>query len=206
MKPRDDEGLLFDLPLKRQGEGETGEPEKSEPPRREQEQKDSPAGERVEAPTDLPLLTAAAEGSPPRPRPVPRAPAQEPGSTRVSRLLAGLLDLALHAAVLGLAVAAADAMGVRPRAAHVPALVAFLLLFSFLYHLVPLAFWGRTPGMASLGLVARSREDKPLSFAQAARRWLAALITLLSLGLAWLAEPSLADRLSNSSTRRRQEA
>jgi uncharacterized RDD family membrane protein YckC len=59
----------------------------------------------------------------------------------------------------------------------------FLTSFSFLYSVFPLAFWGRTPGMAALGLRARSLDGRSLSFAQTAWRWLASLITVLTFGL-----------------------
>jgi hypothetical protein len=83
-----------------------------------------------------------------------------------------------------------------------PALTVFLLAFSFLYSVLPLAFWGRTPGMAWAGLVARAPGGVSLTFAQTARRWLGGLVTLALLGLptllAALGGRSLADLVSNS--------
>ena len=83
-------------------------------------------------------------------------------------------------------------------------LALFLLPFSFLYQIFPLAFWGRTAGMARVGIVARSRDGKSLSFSQATLRWFASLLTVCFAGLPWILTAttgrSLADRLSGSQT------
>ncbi|HUP42559.1 MAG TPA: RDD family protein, partial [Thermoanaerobaculia bacterium] len=85
-----------------------------------------------------------------------------------------------------------------------PALVLFLLVFSFLYTVLPLAFWGQTPGMAWAGLVARARGYESLTFSQTGRRWLGGLLTAALLGLPALLAAgggrSMADRLSDSDT------
>ena len=84
-----------------------------------------------------------------------------------------------------------------------PALALFLLSFSFLYTVVPLAFWGHTLGMAWAGLTARNRDGEPLTFDQTARRWLGGLLTLAILGLPLLVtgdRRSLTDLLSGSAT------
>ena len=84
-----------------------------------------------------------------------------------------------------------------------PAVALFLLSFSFLYTVVPLAFWGHTPGMAWAGLDARGRDGEPLAFDQTARRWIGGILTLLLLGLPLLLAfggRSLSDLLSGSET------
>lgn len=119
------------------------------------------------------------------------------------RLAAGAADLLVHVAVAVLALAGCRYLGVTPALADWPALALFLLSFSFLYTVVPLAFWGHTLGMTWAGLTAESAEGEPLSFDQTARRWLGALLTLATLGLALLLAltgRSLADRLSGSHT------
>ncbi len=68
-------------------------------------------------------------------------------------------------------------MGVRPSLADWPAFALFLLSFSFLYTVVPLAFWGHTLGMAWGGLTSRNRDGEPLTFDQTARRWLGGILT-----------------------------
>jgi hypothetical protein len=94
-------------------------------------------------------------------------------------------------------------LGVALDTSEVPAFALFGLVFSFLYTVVTLAFWGSTPGMAAVGLVARSGRDQPLSFGQTGLRWLAGLATVALCGLPLvvaLTGRSLADRLSGSMT------
>lgn len=119
-----------------------------------------------------------------------------------SRLAAGGADLLIHAAVLVLAVGGCLFLGVRPELSTWPALVVFLLSFSFLYTVVPLAFWGHTPGMAWARLASQNDDGEPLTFDQTARRWLGAVLTTAFLGLPLLlfGQRSLADRLSHSQT------
>ncbi|HSM51631.1 MAG TPA: RDD family protein, partial [Thermoanaerobaculia bacterium] len=84
-----------------------------------------------------------------------------------------------------------------------PAYAAFLVAFSFLYWVIPLAFWGQTPGMVWAGVVARNLDDGPLAFGQTARRWLGSLLSLALLGLPGLGAlrgRSLADWMSGSRT------
>jgi uncharacterized RDD family membrane protein YckC len=119
------------------------------------------------------------------------------------RLAAGAADLLVHVAVAVLALAGCRYLGVTPALRDWPAITVFLLSFSFLYTVVPLAFWGHTLGMTWAGLTAESAEGEPLSFDQTARRWLGALLTLATLGLALLLAltgRSLSDRLSGSRT------
>jgi uncharacterized RDD family membrane protein YckC len=119
------------------------------------------------------------------------------------RLTAGGADLLVHVAVAVLAVAGCRYLGVFPAMRDWPALGIFLLSFSFLYSVVPLAFWGHTLGMTWAGLNAESLDGEPLSFDQTARRWLGMLVTLAALGLPVLLAltgRSLSDRLSGSRT------
>jgi len=128
------------------------------------------------------------------------------GSGRVGvgrRLAAGAADLLVHVAVAILALAGCRYLGVVLALRDWPAMAVFLLSFSFLYTVVPLAFWGHTLGMTWAGLTSESAEGEPLSFDQTARRWLGALLTLATLGLALLLAltgRSLADRISGSRT------
>ncbi len=122
----------------------------------------------------------------------------------LSRLTSGLLDLAALLAVGLIALVIADLVGVSVGFRVLPALALFLLPFSFLYHVISLLFWGRTPGMASVGLVARDLSGLPLSAQQAARRWLGSLATILLAGIpmvvSWFTGRSLADSLAESVT------
>jgi uncharacterized RDD family membrane protein YckC len=120
-----------------------------------------------------------------------------------SRLAAGAADLLVHGAVIVGVLLGCRSMGVRPALSDWPAFALFLLSFSFLYTVVPLAFWGHTPGMAWRGLDARSRDGEPLAFDQTARRWLGAIVTSVLLGLPLvlaLGGRSLSDLLSGSET------
>jgi uncharacterized RDD family membrane protein YckC len=125
------------------------------------------------------------------------------GTGAGSRIAAGAADLLVHAAVAVVLLVGTRMMGVRPSLADWPALGAFLLAFSFLYMVVPLAFWGHTLGMAWAGLVARNRDGEPLTFDQTARRWLGGLLTLATLGLPLAVtrrRRSLTDLISGSAT------
>ncbi len=109
----------------------------------------------------------------------------------------------VHAALLGILIGGSSRLGVSIEARHAAPVALVVLIFSFLYHVVPLAFWGNTPGMAVTGLRTRTLEDEPLSLTQAVRRWLALLATVATLGLGSLVAlsgRSLADRLSDSRT------
>jgi uncharacterized RDD family membrane protein YckC len=144
----------------------------------------------------------------PVPRPAAEVAALEPVATAAlaPRFRAGLGDLVVLGAVGAVAALGARALGGSLAARELPALVAFLLAFSFLYCVVSLAFWGQTPGMAWSGLVARTDETEPLSFGQTALRWLGHWLTWALAGapalLAGFGTPgrSLADRLSGSAT------
>jgi hypothetical protein len=134
------------------------------------------------------------------------APARGPVPAPFSaRLLAALADLGVHLLVAAVGWGGAAVAGVRIGVPELPAFAVFLLSFSFLYSVVSLAFWGRTPGMAAAGVVSRGDGGQPLTFGQTGLRWLAAVLTALLLGLPLLLAVtgrSLPDRLSGSRTLR----
>jgi hypothetical protein len=144
---------------------------------------------------------------PPGASPLPRLAASRPAATIVARLLAGAADLLVHAALGALLLAGTRLMGLRGQTADGAPLLLFLLVFSFFYTVVPLAFWGQTLGMAWQGLEARAAGDQPLTLGQTARRWLGGLLSLALAGLPalWaLSGRSFSDRLSGSWTWRRR--
>ena len=196
-----DEPLLFDLPL-------TG-PE--EPPADPLLERTRPArGSRGPAAPEPPATStmppAARKGPIPVPQPVPVEAPEVPANEfafRGRRFAAGLADLLVHAAIGVGALLGLQWLGVRPALADWPALAVFLLAFSFLYTVLPLAFWGYTLGMAWAGIAARNRDGEPLSFDQTARRWLGGLLTALMLGIPLLvtgSRRSLTDWISGSAT------
>jgi uncharacterized RDD family membrane protein YckC len=201
-KPKQDEPLLFDLPLA--GPGETGpdEGDFAEPPLQEPRR-------RTPAPPAPPAKVPRAA---PRPVPVPPPDREDelyeplPASEyagRGSRAAAGAADLLVHAAVAVLALAGVRWLGIQPALSHAPALAVFLLSFSFLYAVLPLAFWGHTLGMAWSAITSRNRDGEPLTFDQAARRWIGGILTVATLGLPLLVtgdRRSLTDGLSGSAT------
>jgi uncharacterized RDD family membrane protein YckC len=192
-KPKEpDEPLLFDLPL-----AGPADPEPAEPPLAERRR------------------PAARDPRPPA-RPVP-VPAPEPpeleddepvsaGSEfagRSRRFAAGGADLLVHASVGVIALLGTRGMGVRPSLASWPAFAVFLLSFSFLYSVLPLAFWGHTLGMAWAAITSCNRDGEPLTFDQTVRRWLSGILTVATLGLPLLVtgdRRSLTDVLSGSAT------
>jgi len=121
-----------------------------------------------------------------------------------AQISASLLDLTALLTVGLLLWLGLVTLGVRVDLASLGYLAVFFLPFSFLYQVFPLAFWGRTPGMARVGLVARGRDGRSLTFSQAGLRWTASVLTVVLLGLPLLATQltgrSLADRLSDSQT------
>ena len=131
-------------------------------------------------------------------------PADEPQPAGVgSRLAAGFIDLLVHVAVTGILIGGSALLEAPIGWRHAVPLAVVLAIFSFVYHVVPLAFWGGTPGMAIAGLRARTLDDEPLSLPQATRHWLALLLTAATAGLGVLLAlggRSLADRLSGSQT------
>ena len=219
-----DEPGLFDLPLDPPSPArpaEPAEPAELHQPARTAETPDEPGvlslfDEMEEPGAPEPEIESRWE---PGPRPVADLPEPEieiesgadrepdrtgtpPRVTLASRYLAGLADLAIHAGVAVLLLVGARLLGVAAGYDDWPALAVFLLAFSFLYSVLPLAFWGRTPGMAWAGLIARAPGGVSLTFCQTARRWLGSLATVALLGLptllAALGGRSLADLVSGS--------
>lgn len=204
-----EESLLFDLPL----DTAPAEPTRAAPT--PEEPLDQPALPLTEAEAeDLAEVAAAAETaershSAAKPETAPpiyhrRYTRRSPRATLRTRLAAGLTDLGVCAAVMVVLLVALLAQGVRPTVSDWPAAALFLLSFSFLYSVLPLAFWGRTPGMALCGLRATSTDRRPLSFRQAALKWLGSVLTVAFLGLPLLLAlggRSLSDLLSGSTTR-----
>jgi hypothetical protein len=162
-------------------------------------------------PIDLPLfsdnLSPAApatgneiEATQPQPETEPRFPVSRPVAFR-RRVAAGIADLCVHAAALAAALAAMQLVEIPLYRSQWPALGLFLLVFSFIYHVIPLAFWGHTPGMIWAGLVARGANAERLTFGQTGLRWIGALITVCAGGLPALPaiwRRSFADWLSGS--------
>ncbi|MBT8494858.1 MAG: RDD family protein [Deltaproteobacteria bacterium] len=176
--PPPDSGELLNLPLERPSDG------------------NQPLGAQD-------LLPFESSREPVPPEHVDAGPKQssEPTERRGGRLQAGLLDLGVVGGATLLALIGALALGIRLGPEKIPALVVFALSFSFLYTVVPLTFWGQTPGMAAAGLVARGHEGAALTIQQVMRRWLANLLTVALLGLPALMAltgRSFADRLSSS--------
>ncbi len=121
----------------------------------------------------------------------------------VARLVAGSIDLVVHVATAGLLIAGADQLGVEVQQRHLLPLAIVMAAFAFVYHLVPLTFWGRTPGMAVTGLRARAEGDLPVSIPQAIRRFVGVTVTVATAGLGTLlalSGRSLADRISGTWT------
>ena len=131
-------------------------------------------------------------------------PAWRPSVPIQAQIAAGLFDLGVMLVVGLLLWLGLQALGVNPDGVGLAFLALFFLPFSYLYQVFPLAFWGRTPGMARCGLVARGRDGRSLTFGQASLRWLASVITALLFGLPLLSTQltgrSLADRISDSQT------
>jgi uncharacterized RDD family membrane protein YckC len=186
-----DEPLLFDLPL----EPERG---RSAPPAPISERKRTPRAPREQPP--VPEAELAFDEPEELPAPKTRADGRAGLGRRIS---AAGADLIVHASVAVGVLIGCRLLGVHPVLSDWPAVGLFLLSFSFLYTVVPLAFWGHTPGMAWAGLDARSRDGEPLAFDQTARRWIGGILTLLLLGLPLLLAfggRSLSDLLSGSET------
>ncbi len=215
------EPMLFDLPLHSSGEGTNTEEQGEESPASVVEE--APAPETRSGPSilfdeepsvedsvgeddsqlDLIDLESGAEAPAVAETDLeddgPRPSAAYPGD----RLLGGLADLSVQVIMLGLAIAATHSLGIIVSFADWKPFGVLVLVFSFLYWVVPLAFWGQTPGMAWVGHTARASSGEPLSFGQTFLRWLGSVLTLVFAGLPLLLAftgRSLTDRLSDSRT------
>jgi uncharacterized RDD family membrane protein YckC len=204
-----EESLLFDLPLAGPGALDDEEPILDQPRR-------APRASRAPAPPPEPLAAQPSRSprSPKGSRPVP-VPDPEPlddeeetsprseFAGRGERFAAGGADLLMHAVLLVAALLGVRALGVRPSLTVWPAFALLLLPFSFLYTVLPLAFWGHTLGMAWRGITSRNRDGEPLTFDQTVRRWLGAIVTMAALGLPLLVmggRRSLTDVISGSAS------
>ncbi|MDX1645478.1 MAG: RDD family protein, partial [Thermoanaerobaculia bacterium] len=132
---------------------------------------------------------------------------RDPGGTAPAslrdRLAAAALDLLALLLALGLLVGVSSAMGVDVRLSDLPFYLPTWIAFGFFYQVLPLLFWGRTPGMKWAGIESRDDDGEPLTLQQAALRWLVGLVTWLLLGLPGLLAltgRSLTDRVSGSRT------
>jgi uncharacterized RDD family membrane protein YckC len=218
-----DEPVLFDLPLGLPEE--TPELDLHPPAPKSRERTDrgapspgkSPRSERNDLlPFDEPARSPSYPRAVPSPRPV-GVPMEEdegeagaPSALSVfpsgrERWIAGAADLVVHAAVLVVALIGVRTLGIHPALGHAAPFALFLAAFSFLYTVIPLAFWGQTLGMGWMRTIARDRDGQALTFDQTARRWLGGLIVAGLLGLpVWLAlrGRSFTDWLSGSITLR----
>ena len=189
-KPNEpEEPLLFDLPLSAPGSEEESEEVPMTPKRASHET-------RRTRPVPVPPPEDREEA---RPEPTPRREFAGP----VRRIGAGIADLIVHAAVAVLALLGCRWLEVQPQLHEWPAFAAFLLSFSFLYTVLPLAFWGHTPGMAWAAITSRNRDGEPLTFDQTVRRWIGGLLTLALVGLPLLLAfggRTLTDWISGSAT------
>lgn len=181
------------------------EPGRREEPRRRPLGADAPG--RPSTPGAPPVAGSPRDPLLPRTSPSPSLAGPRWRAARFGeRIGAGLADcLALGGSTLIVALGASLA-GARLAADRWPPLSLFLVAFSFAYTAVPLAFWGQTPGMALMALVARRPGQAPLTFRQAVVRWLAGWVTVLLAGLPALLAltgASLADRISGSATLRK---
>lgn len=187
--PGEEPGLFDDLPLQRKS------PQPRDPV---SEAKPSTSS----APEPLPLFTD--EDADPEFADAVTRPAWSPVVPFVARLQAGLIDLGIVLGVMLVVWAGLWWLGVELDLVAKVLVLVFLLPFSFLYEIFPLAFWGCTPGMARMGFVARGRDGQTLTFSQAGLRWLGSVLTVATVGVPLILTAttgrSLADRLSSSRT------
>lgn len=185
-----DSDLLFDLPLDHSGTGfADAEPEEWNAA---SEAKGEEEGSGTE---DQVGLDFAPEGAPEM---GPRSPAE---ASLGVRFTAAALDLVVVVAVLGVALLALRILEIPLSRSSLAPLAVFLGSFSFLYAVVPLAFWGHTPGMAHQGIMSRSRSGDFLTIRQCVGRWAGWVLTIVSGGLAALmalSGVSIADLISGS--------
>lgn len=196
-RPGQDPGLFDDLPLQ-QGPSSRKTPPEADRASSPEAPEASPAAE----PEPLPLFSD--EDPDQEALEETTRPAWYPGVSLKTRLTAGLFDFGIILAVMLAIWLGLWALGIDIDLVGRALVVVFLIPFSFLYQIFPLAFWGCTPGMARAGIVARNADGQALSFSQAALRWLASVLTVLTFGVPLLLTAtsgrSLADRLSGSQT------
>lgn len=181
-RPDAPQGDLLNLPLKSEG----SQPEPPQQPLAPQDllpfdQSEAPSLE-ADDPTGLP---SGASGSP----------------GFMLRLRAGLFDLLIVAIAVAASVIGSWLLDAPLTRSSLPAFVVFSVSFSFLYTVVPLTFWGQTPGMGLMGLVARATDSGPLTIQQTIQRWVGSALTVLLLGsplVLMITRRSLPDRLSGS--------
>jgi uncharacterized RDD family membrane protein YckC len=196
-RPRSEPGLFDDLPL------HSDSPRRQTPAQAEGSEA-TPAASPSPPPTPESLPLFSNEDAAVEPSNAVTRPAWRPVVPFNAYLTAALIDLGAIVGVMLVIWAGLWWLDVDLDLVGSSLVLLFLLPFSFLYQVFPLAFWGRTPGMARVGLVARSCDGQSLSFSQAALRWLSSLLTLATAGLPWILTAttgrSLADRLSDSQT------
>lgn len=140
------------------------------------------------------------------PIPAPQPPRiEELPADLTTRLRAGVADLATVCLAVLVGAGGAALLGVPLSASRWQPFAALACAFSFPYLVVPLAFWGQSPGMAWAGLTARATDGEPLTFQQTTLRWAGSLVTVLLAGLPLplahgLTGGSLSDWLSGSET------
>ena len=160
----------------------------------------NPEPERAPEQIDLPPAAELAEG--------PEGTATGPpvAAHLASRLRAGIVDGALSVGALALVVVGASRMDVALDTTTWPGFLVPVAVFSILYTIFSIAFWGRTPGMAQAGLRLTNARDASPTVGQAAGRWLGTVLTFALLGLPALLAlrdgQSLADRMSGLGTER----
>jgi uncharacterized RDD family membrane protein YckC len=204
-----EEPMLFDLPLSAPGSDEDPDEPPMRAPRQQRSESRRPAPEsershettRTERPRPVPVASTAPPAGPPVANEEPAARGEFAGPGR--RAASGLADIVVHVAVAVVALLGCRALSVEADFREIPAFALFLLSFSFLYTVLPLAFWGHTPGMAWAAITSHNRDGEPLTFDQTVRRWLGGLLTMALLGLPLLVAPggrTLTDWISGSAT------
>lgn len=177
-EPHEPEPSLFDLPLapppRAAGDRPRGRLEvpPSAAPRPESRPVAATPAEPLlrPAPAPTPTKRRATADREPEAGPVADPDVAEGQAPLRSRVSAGFADLIVHAALAVAAVAGSALLGVRPQADQAAPVALFVLTFSFVYTVIPLAFWGQTLGMVWAGLVAQNQDGEPLTFDQSARR------------------------------------
>ncbi len=163
---------------------------------KEEESTELPEEEMTEAVADAAMEAATVAATQPE-------VSKDTSVTLLGRFRAAVVDAVAMIGVLALLVAGGAVMGAPVGLGSLAFYLTTWLLFSFLYHVVPLLFWGKTPGMVRTGLITRSAEGGPLTGTQAIGRWLAGQVTLVLLGLPGLLAlfgRSFADRASGTVT------